>query len=289
MKIENKNIVITGNLIKTARIDEEWDEDLVDPIKFIDLLKQKKIKADIFTFWQRLPDITPKYDFFMEWDNIAAIPVKSYDYWWTKQIGSNARNMVSKAKKKGLVIKESEYNDTFISGMVKIFNETPVRQGKPFRHYGKDFETIKREFSKYVSNMEIIGAYYNDELVGFIMLVHGGIWSRTAQIISLLEHRDKAPNNALIAKAVEICAIKNVPYCVYANWASGSLAEFKQRNGFEKIALPRYYVPLNIKGRILLALKLHKGISGVLPESLLIILKKIRALVYDKKVKFKSE
>lgn len=284
MKIENHIIVISGKFIRTARIDEERDVDLVDPIKFINLLKQKKIKADIFTFWQRLPDNEPKYSFFMEWADIAAIPIISYDHWWKEQLTKSGRKSVSQSKRKGLIIKESEFDDSFIRGLVKIFNETPVRRGKPFRHYGKDFETVKKEFSKYLSKTDIIGAYYNDELVGFIMLVHGGIWSRTAQILSLIEHRDKYPNNALIAKAVEICAVKKIPYCIYGDWTSGSLAEFKARNGFEKILLPRYYVPLNLKGKILITLRLHKGLKGILPEYLLEHLKKIKALIYNRKI-----
>lgn len=283
MKIGNRNILITGNLIKTARIDNEWDEDLIDPIQFIDQLKHKKIKADIFTFWQRLPDNKPKYSFYMVWDDIAAIPIKSYDYWWTKQIGTKSRNMVTKSRKKGIIVKESELDDAFINGVIKIFNETPIKQGKPFRHYGDDFEKIKKEFLTFGSDLEIIGAYYEEELVGFILLVHGGIWSRTAHIISLVEHRDKAPNNALLAKTVEICALKKIPYCVYANWASGSLAEFKRHNGFEKIQLPRYYVPLNLKGKILLVLGLHKSIGEILPESIVGYLKRIRKSFYEKK------
>ena len=59
---------------------------------------------------------------------------------------------------------------TFVRGMTSIFNETPIRQGRPFLHYGKDFETVKREFSRFLFREEIFGAYVGEELVGFIML-----------------------------------------------------------------------------------------------------------------------
>jgi hypothetical protein len=34
--------------------------------------------------------------------------------------------------------------DAFVEGMWSIFNETPIRQGKRFWHYGKDVPTLKK-------------------------------------------------------------------------------------------------------------------------------------------------
>ena len=149
--------------------------------------------------------------------------------------------------------------------MTDIFNETPIRQGKPFWHYGKDFETVKREFSRFLFREDLIGAYYNGELIGFIMLADAGKFAVLGQIISKIEHRDKAPNNALLAKAIEICERKNIPYLVYAKWDDGTLGAFKRHNGFQKINLPRYYVPLGPMGKVAIKLRLHHGIKGVIP------------------------
>src|SRR5262249_37787391 len=102
----------------------------------------------------------------------------------------------------------------------------------------------------------------------------------TGQIISKLKHRDKAPNNALLAKAVEICDRKKLPYLVYLNWDTGSLTEFKRRNGFQKISLPRYYVPLTTKGKAALKLNLHRGLVGVVPERVKDRLVKLRSTWY---------
>lgn len=274
--IDERVVITTGRLIKTARIKDEWYEDVDDPDKIISTLKNSKIKTDIFTFWQRLPNKEPKYDYFMERDYIAAVPIKSYDYWYKEQINTNARRAISKARKAGVEVKDAEFNDEFIKGMTNIFNETPIRQGKRFWHYGKDFETIKQEFSQYLFRENIIGAYFKEELIGFIFLSHAGKYAITGQIISKIDHRDKAPNNALIAKAVEVCEKKGIQYLVYSHWGDGSLAEFKRRNGFEKIGLPRYYIPLTIKGKIALALDLHRGITSIFPEPLVIHLKELR-------------
>lgn len=266
MQIDNTEITVTGRLIKTARIEEEWYKDVEDPALLIEQMKNAKGKADIFTFWQRLPETKPKYNYYMEWDPIAAVPVESFEHWYKKQINTNARRCIKKAEKKGIEVRVVDFNDNLVMGITAIFNETPIRQGKPFWHYGKDFRTVKREMSDRLDRAEFIGAYYNSDLIGFIKLLYAGKYATTTQIISKIEHRNKGPNNALVAKAVEICDRKRIPYLVYLGWGRGTLAEFKRRNGFEKINLPRYYIPLTIKGKIALKCNLHHGAAGILPE-----------------------
>ena len=39
MIVDDKEIKITGRLIKTAELKEEWDEDIEDPEAFIKILK----------------------------------------------------------------------------------------------------------------------------------------------------------------------------------------------------------------------------------------------------------
>ena len=284
VEVDGKKLTITGKLLRTVRIEEEWYEDIEDPGYLVKCLRDSRVRADIFTFWQRLPEIKSKFDYHMEWDSIAALPIKSFDYWWGKQIDAKTRNVVRKAEKKGVKIKITTFDDNFVKGMTEIFNETPVRQGKPFLHYGKDFETVKREFSRYLFREDLIGAYFDDELIGFIMLANAGRYAITSEILSKIKHLDKAPNNALIAKAVEICGQKEISYLVYAKWVSGTLGDFKQNNGFKKIDLPRYYIPLTIKGKLALELNLHHGLVKLLPENLKARLINMRTRYYSKKL-----
>ena len=275
IQIDGKGILITGRLVRIARLEEELHEDIENPQDLIKELRTSVAHPDVLSFWQRLPDIAPKYRYRMEYDSVAAIPVKDYAFWWRNQIDGKTRNMVRRAEKKGVVVRKSEFDDKFVQGMVAIFNETPVRQGKPFWHYGKDFETIKREFSRFLFREEIFGAYVGDELIGFIFIIWAGKFAALGQIISKIAHRDKAPNNALIAKAVERCSEKGVPYLAYAKWVEGSLGEFKRSNGFEKIDLPRYFIPLTWKGRIFVSLRLYRG-SSLLPKGVVQFLKDSR-------------
>lgn len=285
MRDDNYETTLTGKFIKIAHFKDEWYEDIGDPESFVKRLKENKVKADVFTFWQRLPDTTPKYSYYMEWDSIAALKISTFDHWWNKQIDAKTRNVTRKAEKKGVIIRVSPFDDDFAQGITNIFNETPVRQNKPFWHYGKDIQTIKAEMSDRLERAEFIGAYYNDELIGFIKLIDAGNYLDIVEILSMIEHRDKAPTNALMAKAVEICSNRNAHYLVYAYWPRGTLADFKRSNGFEKIDLPRYYLPLNIKGSIALKLKIHHRIRDLIPEKIMLRLIELRKKWYSGMIK----
>ena len=89
---------------------------------------------DLFTFIQRLPATTPEYNYPMEWDNVAAIPVSTFEHWWTRQIDGKTRNMVRRSEKKGLVFREVAFDDALVRGIWEIYNECPVRQGRRQRH-----------------------------------------------------------------------------------------------------------------------------------------------------------
>lgn len=274
--INGQKVMVEGKALRIASLEQEWYEDIEDPKALINELGSTEPKPDILTFWQRFPDTEPKYSYTMEPDSIAVLPIKSYSFWWEKQIERKARNKIRKAQKKGLTVRMASFDDTFVHGMTSVFNETPIRQGRHFLHYGKDFETIKREFSRFLFREEIFGAYLGKELVGFIFLADAGGYTFLGQIISKIAHRNLAPNNALLAKAVERCAEKGIPYLAYALWLDDSLGDFKRSNGFQKFDLPRYFVPLTGKGKLALKLGLHRGWKGAVPKQLRKPLRKLR-------------
>jgi hypothetical protein len=276
LEIAGQTYSLSRGLPTILRLEDEWYDDVQDPEAVIAALRASCTGTDIFSFWQRLPEVKPRFDFHMEWESIAALPVTSFDHWWSRQIKSRTRNLIRKTEKSGVEVREVRYDEAFVRGMTDIFNETPVRQGRRFWHYGKSFATVKEQFSRYLFREDLIGAYYRGELIGLVMLGNAGRYAVTGQIISKIEHRDKATNNALIAKAVEICERKSLPYLVYWHWGEGSLAEFKRRCGFEEIRLPRYYVPLTEKGKLMLRLGLHRGWRQLLPRPIRDRLKSLR-------------
>jgi hypothetical protein len=281
IEINGKSIIVEGEIPRIAKLGQEWFEDVENPEMLINALQSIEGGPDIFTFWQRLPDIEPKYSYTMEPDSIAALPIKSYSFWWEKQIDGAARNKVRKAQRKGIIVRPAVFDDPFVRGMTSIFNETPIRQGRRYLHYGKDFETVKQQFSRFLFREELFGAYLGDELVGFIMLADAGNYAMLGQIISKIARRNLAPTNALLAKAVERCAEKEIPYLAYAYWLDDGLGDFKRNNGFQKFDLPRYFVPLTRKGKLALKLGLHRRLKDSLPIAIKKPLQKLRKRWYN--------
>jgi len=286
-RIEERTIIRTGKWLKVAAVQDEdlvEGESITDPVSFVRRLKRSGLKADVFTFFQRLPDTTPRYQFQMEWDNVAAIPISTYSEWWEKRTDPGVRRAVRRATKSDVVLKVADFDDAFVEGIVRINNETPVRQGKPFWHYEKSFDAVKLENSTYADRNVFLGAYWQNELIGYIRMTLVGTVGSIIQLLTMTKHFDKRPANALIAKAVEVCEQKKLSHLMYCNYVyndpDSSLTEFKRRNGFEMVLLPRYYIPLTLKGRVALRLGIHRGIAKLLPKPLLIRLLKLRSQWY---------
>lgn len=293
-KVDGHEFITTGKLYRTARAKAEWDIDVDNPRAVIHEMKSEKIRADIFTFVQRLPHTKPIFGYRMELDNIAAIPISTYEHWWTKQVTQEARNKVRKALKKGVTIRPVEFDDDFVGGIMEIYREAPLRRGAPFTHYKKSFDETKRANATFLERADFIGAYFGDELIGFVKLVHTRGYTRVMGILGKQAHKDKAPVNALIAKAVEICAQKKSPFFSYGKMVYGSkgvdsLARFKKENGFMMYKLPRYFIPLSLKGKIILALNLHKSFREILPRKLVFWLINTRSFINEKKISIKSK
>jgi hypothetical protein len=151
---------------------------------------------------------------------------------------------------------------------------------------------VHEEEATYLDSSIFIGAFLGDTLIGFVKLVtdESKRQANLMNIVSMIQHRDKAPTNALIAHSVRICAERGIPFLAYSNFAYGqrqrdTLSDFKERNGFQRVDLHRYYVPLTPVGRMAIRLGLHKTFLDCIPESVISEVRRIRALWYDRKLR----
>jgi len=296
IEIAGRGFTVQGKLIRTARVVGEKYLFLDDPEPVIVGLRKCGVRIDLFTFMQRLPETTPKFNYPMEWDNLAVLPVTTFDHWWNQQIGFKARNKAKQAEKKGVVVREVPFGDDLVKGIWEVYNETQVRQGNRNVHYGKDLETVYREEATHLDKSIFIGAYLGDSMIGFIKMVHDETNTQAGlmNIVSMIRHRDKAPTNALVAQAVRSCADRGISFLVYSNFAYGkkqksSLSDFKERNGFQRVDVPRYFVPLTLAGSTALRLGLHHRLADRVPESLASKLRELRAAWYNRKLHSVSE
>src|ERR1700747_311890 len=137
-------LLVQGRLCRVARLDGDDFKFLDDPESVVAEVRKTRLRIDLFTFLQGLPGTPTKYSYPMEWDNAAVLPVSTFENWWTKQIGFKARNKAKQAEKRGLSVREVHFDDALIRGIREIYNETPVRQGKRFPHYGMSVEQVRR-------------------------------------------------------------------------------------------------------------------------------------------------
>ena len=308
IRIKGKSVGVPSALIqgRTVLSSCKWisiaaaqDEELIvgettsDPESFVAELKESGLRADIFTFAQRLPNSSPQHKYYFEWENLAIVPITTYSDWWENRVESSVRRAVKKAAKQGLEVRVADFNDEFVRGVCGINDETPIRQGRAFWHYRKGFDEVKLENSTYPGRNTFLGAYYQGELIGFMRLIHAGKLASVVQLLSMVKHYDKRPTNALIAKAVEVCVEQGMSYLMYCNYVyhdpNSSLTEFKRRNGFEKVLVPRYYIPLTLKGKLALGLGLHVRLVEHIPAPVMSQLLKVRSYWYARRMKTAKE
>ena len=290
-EIDSIPIFINGRFFKIARVAEEWLYNVKRPDFIIKELRELRPKIDLFAFRQIVPYSRPKFSYYYEWENNAVVHIKSYEHWLKNQLHENSRNKIRIAEKKGVKVKQCEFNDDFVKKMIEIYNETPIRQGKRYSRYGADFDTLKKASSTFLEQSLFLGAFYNDELIGFVKLVNAGSFVRTMGILAKIKHHDKAPMNILISKAVEKCAEMGTEYFVYGEFdygkvGSDSIKDFKRYNGFEGILLPRYYCPLTLKGKIFMKLNFHHGLTGLIPRPIIRIFINMRKFYYERTNKY---
>lgn len=289
--VQGRKVITTRTWPAMAAV---FDESLVEgtvlsnPESFVSDLRETNLKADIFTFAQKVPDTTPRYKYYLEWDNVAAIPITTYSNWLKNRVEHDVRSAIKKSVRLGVIVRVAEFDDSFVEGIKGIYDESPIRQGKPFWHYHKDLGTIKQEASTYLERSTFVGAYYGNELIGFLKLVLlGKVEAVVLYVISQQQHSNKKPTSALLAKAVEICEQRGIAFLTYGRYAyrgeTSSLTEFKRRNGFEKILLPRYYIPLTTMGSVALKLNLHHQLADWLPKCVMAQLRRIRTLWYSRR------
>lgn len=255
------------SLVKIAHDVQEYEKNILPTDDFIEKLREREV--DIFTFLDRkwcCPVPNPPATWIREDDNVGLLEIKDYDSWW-QAIGKKTRNMVRRAEKSGIKVAVVEPSEELAQGIWKIYNETPIRQERAFSHYGESIQTVTANMYAEKNN-SFIGAYLGEELVGFIQILYGDNIAIISNILALQKHWDKAVNNFLLAKAVEVCAGKRQRWLMYGRIGNHpSLDRFKENNGFVKFPITRYYIPITGKGRLAVHLGLHKELKDALPNS----------------------
>src|SRR5258707_7963501 len=171
VRVDDQTFLFSGKLLRTASLSrdkDEWQQDVKNPEEVIQALKSCEARVDLFKFWQRIPESEAKYQYYKEWRDIAAIPVTTFKHWWDTQVSPSVRNKIRKAQKLGVTVKEVHFDDEFLRGVIEIYKQSPVRRGKVFWHYNRGVESVRRGLSADLDEAILIGAYHENNLLGFI-------------------------------------------------------------------------------------------------------------------------
>jgi hypothetical protein len=223
-----------------------------------------------------LPDDARRSD-----DNVAILSTRSFDAWWTG-LPQEARKNARLCAKRGVDVRPVAFDDELVAGIKRIYDETPVRQGRRFWHYRADLDRVRELNETYLPRSQFVGAYHDQRLIGFVKYVTVDKVAVLIQIIAMEAHRDKRAIYGLIRTTVKLCESQGMELLTYGKYDYGvhrdsSLSEFKRRCGFGPITFPRYYIPLTRAGQLACRTGLHLGLWHMLPLSVTTRLHELRS------------
>jgi hypothetical protein len=293
VKVNGHQLVSRGKWLKIAKIrsEEMLERDLENPEELAAALRKgenRRLGADIFSFTQKPPLTRARYSYPLEWESVATIVLNSYKEWW-EGLPQETRKNVRRSQKRGVVVRVMDFDDELIEGLRSVNDNSPTRQGTKNAYYGLTAEETKDRYGEFLGRCDFICAYSGEEMIGFLHLVYRGSIAAILNLTTKPSHFDKRPANALVAKAVEICERRGMSHVGYGQYNYGNkrdspLREFKIRNGFVEVLMPRYYVPLTLWGRICIKFGFHRGLLGNLPTPVIMAGLRARELWYNRKI-----
>lgn len=290
IQVHGDTLIATGKRLRIAKIrGEEMREKAIEaPELYLEALKKNRatLRADIFTFAQKLPATEQLFRYRMERESIAVIRLATFKQWW-EALPQESRKNTRRSQKRGVTLAIRSLDPDVVEGIRQVNDDAPVRQGARNAYYGLTSEETVKRYGEFEGRSDFICAYSGEEMIGFLHLVYREDVAAILNLTVKPSQLDKRPANALVTKAVEICDSRGISHITYGNYNYGnkrdsSLREFKIRNGFEEILVPRYYVPLTLWGRICMELNLHRGLIGILPPSVIAAGLRARAVWYKK-------
>src|ERR1039458_9398488 len=178
LNVDGQHIISQGKWLKTAVVEaEEWlPAPVKDPALCVQVLKTNrsgKVRADIFAFREKITVTEARYRYHREWESVAAISLSTFEEWWNS-LPQETRKNVRRAQKKGAVVEVRKLDAKLLDDIVVLNNDSPVRQGKTYTHFGKTREQVARDQEDFLDRSDYICAYYESELIGLVKLIYRG-------------------------------------------------------------------------------------------------------------------
>ena len=219
------------------------------------------VQTDLFSFWNR-DWIQPRtYSYPSVEDNICLLQVTSHAEWF-HNLHRKTRNMIRKNLKTQCTVRPLRFCEDTYKRILNIFHETATRQGRTFpNYYMHSFHEVEDKMAPWKDTSCLIGLFLHNELIGFTDLVFVDGYILISHFLSYTRHYDKAPNNRLMSEIVKTAEAEGISNIVYGKMASGNtgLNRFRLHHGFRRYPVPRYYVAISGKGRVIMKIGINRS------------------------------
>ncbi len=143
--VAGRTIIVTGGLLRVARVfdaDFTEREPSVDGDALVEAFQASGLRADLLTFAGDVEERQPRLSYPYDWDNVAAAAASDHDAWW-EGLPQTSRKNCRRAAKRGVSVEVTALDDGLVQGIKRLYDESPLRQGRRFWHYGKSLERVR--------------------------------------------------------------------------------------------------------------------------------------------------
>ena len=211
----------------------------------------------------------------MEWDNLAVLPISTFRYWWTRA------NLVYRKRNEGKAGREKGVSSAKFRSMRHCFVESCDIHNETARSGRESGFPTMEWTSREHAGMQAPFSTAASLSARFLRTNHrlhqaDDRRSRTtacAVTSGLLRARDKAPTNALIAKAVRSCADRGFSFwftstSLTARKRATALATSRNQTASGGWTCPAITCLCRLSAAVALNLGLHHRLVDYLPEQL---------------------
>ena len=197
MVVCDKEIKIQGTFVRIARIDGDKYNSPTDPDAMLGSPAKAAGHGSIFSRFCRGSQ-KPSRSIATRWSGTTW----RFCRFRLLKTGGTIKSVPTRAiervkrRKRASCCARCPATKSLFKGICGIYNESPVRQGKSFPHYGMTIERAREYASTYPDRSIYVAAFVGDTMIGFIKLVMDETRTTAClvHILSMIQHKDKAPD-----------------------------------------------------------------------------------------------
>ncbi len=183
---------------------------------------------------------------------------KGFEYIWKNKFNKKARNLVRKFLRSGGKVELLKNPLNYVDDIMEINLSKPLRQGRPLpeTYTRKDLviQILERNIRDKGEHFRVYGAFIKDKLVAYAYVSEHNGYAYISRFLTHAKYFKYAASNGLLSFIIESLCKEGVKVVQYGYWSRHyeGVNHFLQQHGFEKGEVRAYYIPLTMKGSLVL-------------------------------------